>query len=267
MTLLYSDGEKDETSHLKDRIAELEGFIREFKKKPHPRWLDDGPTGKRDSSSSSPSLTAIQPFTQVDQSRPDAPEDTPMATPGSDQLTPPNHSSNPVLLSPQGTSESSSSSGSGTKLPEFLLMCTGLDSSPATASGSSNSQPSPEAHSDFSSALFPFGNYGVGVGGGDVGFEHAFAQILHNDARRALAQGPSYTCQCVKKSSVYSVVLELAPHIRRAVDALAALPGHNANPANGSFNPNPSCEYYSYLRNLDNTTSCVPPPFISVFDG
>ncbi|KAJ6625587.1 hypothetical protein B0H10DRAFT_620013 [Mycena sp. CBHHK59/15] len=56
-------GTKDESSRLRDRIAELEGVIRELKKKPHPRWLntreDESHSPSRGSASSlepSPSI-------------------------------------------------------------------------------------------------------------------------------------------------------------------------------------------------------------------
>ncbi len=120
------------------------------------------------------------------------------------------------------------------------------------------------ASDDFSS-LLPFGN--LGISGENVGaFEHVFAQILQSDAKRAAAaQDPSsaphhqhqhHPCECVKSSSVYSVVLELAPHIRRALDALSALPEHQRREGR--------CEYFGNLQGLDDSTAYVS---VSVFSN
>ena len=58
----------------------------------------------------------------------------------------------------------------------------------------------------------------------------------------------SRQCQCMKKSSAYSVILELAPHIHKAFNALHALPEH-AFPLYEE-----PCEYFEHLKSLDSAT-------------
>lgn len=77
-------------------------------------------------------------------------------------------------------------------------------------------------------------------------FERVFSQIMHQEECENMR--PGY-CECMKKSSAYSVVLALAPHVRRALDSLTALPDHRSAGLHGS------CEYYQKLRDLDSAIS------------
>ena len=88
------------------------------------------------------------------------------------------------------------------------------------------------------------------VGEGEDIFERVFSQILQCDAKPASTVQNS-RCQCMQKSSAYSVVLELAPYVRRALDALNALPEHQNSLSFGT------CSYLKHLQDLDATTSCV----------
>lgn len=88
----------------------------------------------------------------------------------------------------------------------------------------------------------------LGAGGGDDVFERVFSQILQYDAKMA-NNTQSSRCQCMQKSSAYSVVLELAPYVKRALDALNALPEHQNSL---SFS---TCKYLKHLQDLDEATS------------
>lgn len=77
-------------------------------------------------------------------------------------------------------------------------------------------------------------------------FERVFSQILHTEECDSMQFSH---CDCMKKSSAYSVVLTLAPHVRRALDSLTALPEHRSSGLTGS------CDYYQKLRNLDSAIS------------
>ena len=89
--------------HLKERIAELEGFIREFKKKPHPRWTEDRPRSSAMSSRSSPqpdptSEDSINPAWSSPPPRADD-NTSSLSSPSSLLLTPPMQGGDPVILS------------------------------------------------------------------------------------------------------------------------------------------------------------------------
>ncbi|KLO07526.1 hypothetical protein SCHPADRAFT_894583 [Schizopora paradoxa] len=233
--------DQDETVHLKERIAELEGFIREFKKKPHPRWADDHPRRSATSSRSSPqpdpmSESSINPSWSSPSPRADD-NGSSASSPSSLLLTPPMQGGDPIILSspPKLSGLQTNNSLSLSSCPPY-----DVDSLRHVAD-------------DFAS-LLPFSNLGLSSDEGGA-LERAFAQILQSDAKRASAQEASstfhqhYSCQCAKSSSVYSVVLELAPHVRRALDALSALPEHQRN--------RDSCEYFGNLHGLDNSTAAI----------
>ena len=89
-------------------------------------------------------------------------------------------------------------------------------------------------------------------GDGDNIFNSVFAQIVQTEERRMAKDGQTsavFSCECMKKSSAYSVALELAPHVRKALDSLGALPEHQ------DARLQSSCEYVQSLKNLDTTTS------------
>ncbi|KAH8106664.1 hypothetical protein DFH11DRAFT_1229987 [Phellopilus nigrolimitatus] len=236
------DSAKDETTHLKGRIAELEGFIREYKKKPHPRWAADLKKEPRfpalsrprsDTSSDSDSLCDIKDGQSFD------PNDTMSSATspsGSESIpsTPSAHSDGPVFL----TSQDSVSS----------LLFSGSDGMPSLSAGPSITFDSTtgSAAADDIDAIFSFN--GVGLSNDDnESFERVFSQIMQQDAHRHA--GAMSECQCMKKSSAYSVLLELAPHVRRALDALVALPEHHETRLNGP------CDYLKHLQGLDSSIS------------
>lgn len=263
-----SDMEKDETAHLKSRIAELEGFIREFKKKPHPRWAAEllksptlsiakalaGPTeegsnanARRDSISSSSDLSSPTRTRSLSTT----------ASTSSMPATPRDQLDVPVLL----TSPASD-------LPSFLFTSHSDKQAPFLSLPSSDDTDDFDAFLSASSASLRESE--ITNPGPEDDLERVFAQILQCDAKQptplqipgqllslsASASASSQKCHCVKKSSAYSVVLELAPHIRRALDALSALPEHGDSPMNEA------CDYFKQLQSLDAATSYVSPQLL-----
>ena len=96
-------------------------------------------------------------------------------------------------------------------------------------------------------SLLSFGNSGFLRDDNDT-LDQVFAQILQQEERSA--SQPVYNCQCVKEASAYSSVLELVPHLRRALDALSSIPEHQAQLA--GFD---TCYYLSQLKSLNEAIS------------
>ncbi|KAI5115407.1 hypothetical protein M0805_005349 [Coniferiporia weirii] len=234
------DTGKDETTHLKNRIAELEGFIREYKRKPHPRWAADM---KRTPcfSASPPPRSDIESDAESSSGAKDAPSfdsnDALDATSPTSEFvpaTPPTHNNEPIFLTGQDSAS-------------FLFSGpTGISPLPSDSPFDIDSTGGGTARESIDDML----GFDTGLSGDDNEMlERVFSQILHQDACRSA--DAEHDCQCMKKSSAYSVVLALAPHVRRALDALNALPEHRA--------PRlvESCNYLKHLRELDLAISAV----------
>ncbi|THH07457.1 hypothetical protein EW145_g3367 [Phellinidium pouzarii] len=234
--------DKDENSHLKNRIAELEGFIREYKRKPHPRWATVEPKKGSELSSSSPPVSdagseAESPFETKESLSFDSNDSVTSASSPCELVphTPPAHSKEPVFLTGQDNVSS------------FLF--SGDDSLSSLQSGTSFNLRSGQVSASHREGIDDMVGFDNVILPGDENevFERVFSQILQQDAcRSAKAEN---ACQCMNKSSAYSVVLSLAPHVRRALDALGALPEHRA------LQMGESCRYLKHVKDLESVIS------------
>lgn len=237
---------KDETIRLKERIAELEGFIREFKRKPHPRWAAD----LKRRALSSTSTPARSEAGSDDEDMPDVPEikdflssksDVSFSTavspcPVSAPSTPPPLEHNKsVFLTDQDNVSSFLYSGAS-DMPML---------SPDTPVVGDPMATAPFRDGIANDDLLGF-NTGPAFSDENDMLERVFSQILHQEECESVHFG---SCDCMKKSSAYSVVLALAPHVRRALDSLTAMPEHRPSGLNGH------CDYYQRLRELDAAIS------------
>ena len=72
-----------------------------------------------------------------------------------------------------------------------------------------------------------------------------FSQVLQSEMRT-----PS-SCKCMKGSSAYSVILELAPHLRRALEVMRSFPEHSSSSSHNT------CSYLNRLQDLNSSISYV----------
>ena len=283
---------RDETAHLKSRIAELEGFIREFKKKPHPKWAAEllrspalaGLSGAASNSEKEAKTTPNSDANDTgdDQRGASSPVGS-LETPSTSRDRSFSNStvslSSPLPATPRESAQQDipillTTPPNGTEIPSFLF----TPQHQLSDSGRGAHSPAPflslPRAVDESDELNVFLSVGSGLHDGDDlsnpgpedDLERVFAQILQCDiAKRPPALHippnqrldtptiPAATqvqkCQCARKSSAYSVILELAPHIRRALDALSALPEHGET--------NDTCDYFKRLQHLEMATRYV----------
>ena len=235
------DPAQDEARLLKNRIAELEGFIREFKRKPHPRTV----IRRKRTDSTASSLPG-----------PDSGGD-------SDSCQESHLSMAAVVTNTSSPNESSSESDNDPRTPAALenepvfLTNTGCPTSPLStpcsisnrfvelATSSDPTKTGTDGVMDIDSP-FDFGSAGLMCDDNDT-LERVFARILEQDATS------NRDCNCAKHPSAYSAILELAPHLRRALSALRSAPEHNAQVSDFSS----SCFFLSQLQTLTDSISCV----------
>jgi len=155
--------------------------------------------------------------------------------PGSAPPTPPPQETEPVFLTSQDN------------VPAFLF--SGSPNMPMLAPDTAIEPMASAALRRGGGSEDLFGFPGSSFSDGNDMLERVFSQILHQEECEATS--PVSSCECMKKSSAYSVVLALAPHVRRALDSLTALPEHRSPQLHGS------CDYYSCLRELDSAISAV----------
>ncbi|KAL5486332.1 hypothetical protein ACEPAI_7378 [Sanghuangporus weigelae] len=235
------DPTQDEVLLLKNRIAELEGFIREFKRKPHPRTI----TRRKRADSTASSLPGSDNGGD------------------SDSCQDSRHSVTTIASRTSSPIESSSESDNDPRTPSalenetVLLTSTGCATSPLSSpSTSSNRFATLTTSSDPAKtgsgcimdidSTFDFGSTGLMCDDNDT-LERVFARIIEQDATS------NRDCGCVRHHSAYSSIFELAPHLRRALSALRSAPEHHEQVSEFSS----PCFYLSQLQSLTDAISSI----------
>ena len=99
-------------------------------------------------------------------------------------------------------------------------------------------------------SAFDFGSSGL-ISDDSNALDRVFARLMEQDARDMFTSNRD--CGCAKQPSAYSAVLELAPHLRRALSALRSAPEHHTQLSEfGS-----PCYYLTQLQNLTESISWV----------
>lgn len=227
--------DKDEVAHLKNRIAELEGFIREFKRKPHPRWSNDLRNRHQSIPSSPQSENGMDSDTSDIQNPPGLDNSDSCASlnsPSSDNVphTPSGTRACPTFFGGQQDATLS-------EFPEATKVQTPYIEQSSIAEFSTS-------HADFDH-IFGFDDCSLLPREDDSTLARVFSQVLQAEMR-----APAM-CKCMKGSSAYSVILELAPHLRRALDAMSSFPEHNASSSHIS------CSYLNMLQELSSSVTSV----------
>ncbi|OCB85176.1 hypothetical protein A7U60_g7802 [Sanghuangporus baumii] len=235
------DPAQDEVLLLKNRIAELEGFIREFKRKPHPRTI----TRRKRANSTSSSLPGSDNGGD------------------SDSCQDSRHSVMTIVSRTSSPNESSSESDNDPRTPSALenepvfLTSTGCPTSPLSSpSTSSNRFATLTTSSDPAKtgsdcimdidSTFDFRSTGLMCDDNDT-LERVFARIIEQDVTS------NHDCGCVKHHLAYSSIFELVPHLRRALSALRSAPEHHAQVSEFSS----PCFYLSQLQSLTDAISSI----------
>ncbi|KAG2150584.1 hypothetical protein DEU56DRAFT_36512 [Suillus clintonianus] len=250
---------QDESSHLRQRVAELEGVIRELKNKPHPRWVQAGSTPEVEfekwharsqsrlaaeqqqaeqqteikhtsTSTASPSRTACSNTGTGDESH------------SSPQLPAPTHAHSSLTFSqpPADLTHTSAtyspyfggiSSPLSTPSPSIM---TPTDEYAQTRALIAGEQPLPGGF-DFASMFMSY----PGLIGCEDGLGHnAIADHLDDTCRskhRYDASAHSH-CGCLTEGSSYNVVLELSLRLRKAADILSRSAYHHLGSSDCSLN-------------------------------
>ncbi|KAL5525473.1 hypothetical protein ACEPAG_6809 [Sanghuangporus baumii] len=233
------DPAQDEVLLLKNRIAELEGFIREFKRKPHPRTI----TRRNRADSTASSLPGSDNGGD------------------SDSCQNSRHSVTSIVSRTSSPVGSSSESENDPRTPSALenetvfLTSTGCPtsplSSPSTSSNRSATLTSDPARTDLDCIMdidstFDFGSTELMCDDNDT-LERVFARIIEQDATS------DHDCGCVRHHSAYSSIVELAPHLHRALSALRSAPEHHAQVSEFSS----PCFYLSHLQSMTDAISSI----------
>ncbi|TDL17426.1 hypothetical protein BD410DRAFT_776198 [Rickenella mellea] len=226
--------ESDETLHLKARIAELEGFIREFKKKPLHRWLSESPSfdPADEGQLQLPSSSGLPPSDiQSEVNIGMIGDSSNISSPDISPVTPPDDDC-PDLRLPSLMLQENSNPTPKCALPlDFTSLSTG------------------DGPLDMSS-LFVDTNLSGGKVGGDQ-FDNVFADILQYDIENTLdASARQQNCDCMKNSIAFATIMELAPHLRSALDVLRTLPDHDTHCTT-------ACDIVQRIQDLCMSTSNV----------
>ncbi|EJD07164.1 uncharacterized protein FOMMEDRAFT_118278 [Fomitiporia mediterranea MF3/22] len=239
------DPSQNEVTLLKNRIAELEGFIREYKRKPHPRLSTNAkkrfgssiPSGlgfdngaESDSSSDSKDARSLRPIRVTSYAESSSESDNLPCTPSV-------QGDEPVFLTAQ-TSDVPPQSTSGSSISQSG----DLDFSPDILKSMANSAMDIDV-------IFDFASNGFGPGEGDA-LERVFARIMEQDSQNASHVSQ---CQCREQPSARSILRELTPHLRRALDSMRSSPEHQAeSPEFGS-----SCSLFGQLQHIHEMISSI----------
>lgn len=244
----------DEKIHLRSRIAELEGVIREMKNKPHPRWAQkpaDSPGTSQSSDEDGyvsklldkPLESGPVHLTVPDLKAAQGPPSPGMAPSCETTLTAENHYHNTFSLpSPPSSLTSESPVLNRGTLPSQAN--NELSRSNASITGHSTVSIAPN------SSLEPTG-FEEGIYG------HLLDQIMRTDKAIASSRYDpttsrfkiNATCGCIDNAMVYNNLLELSVRLRKAVESLGRVPEHH------SRNFEVECRLYDKICELDKLTS------------
>ncbi|KAG2368030.1 hypothetical protein BDR07DRAFT_1391726 [Suillus spraguei] len=227
---------RDESLHLRHRVAELEGVIRELKNKPHPRWVQANSTPevefeKCHSHSQSPSAAEQQQTGQQTKTKSHPSPQLPSSPHARSTLTFPQP---PTELT--NTSAPSfpyfSSSPTPLSIPSPMMMPTDEHANTrALVSG----EKSLAGELDFASILMSYSgligcedNLGYNIINGHLDdtyrSEHCYDTSAH-----------SY-CGCLTEGSSYNAVLELSLRLRKAANILSRSAYHHLGSNNCALN-------------------------------
>ncbi|KAG1742825.1 hypothetical protein EDB19DRAFT_1633634 [Suillus lakei] len=245
---------QDEGSRLRQRVAELEGVIRELKNKPHPRWVQAGSTPevefeKWHARSQSRSATEQQQTEQQTETKGASPSRTACSNSGprdeshpSPQLPSPPHA-RPALTFSQPPADLTNTSASYS--PYFSSV-----SSPLSTPSPSIMTPTDEyaqtqaliageqpltGEFDFASM---FMSYPGLIGCEDSLGHNAIVDHLDDTSRSKHRYDTSAHghCGCLTEGSSYNVVLELSLRLRKAADILTRSAYHHLGSSNCALN-------------------------------
>ncbi|KAG1895533.1 uncharacterized protein F5891DRAFT_661841 [Suillus fuscotomentosus] len=241
---------QDEGSRLRQRVAELEGVIRELKNKPHPRWVQAGSTPevefeKWHARSQSRSAAEQQPTEQQTEPQSTSPSRTDQLVSGpldeshsSPRLLSPTHarpaltfSQPPVDLANTSASYSpyfsSISSPLSTPSPSIMTPTDEYAQNRALIVGE---QP-PAGEFDFASMFvsYPLAGYEDNLGHNNIADDTCRSKPCYDTF-------PHGHCHCLTEGSSYNVVLELSLRLRKAADILSRSAYHHLASNNCTLN-------------------------------
>lgn len=251
---------QDEGSRLRQRVAELEGVIRELKNKPHPRWVQAGSTPEvefekwharsQSRSAAEQQRTEQQTETESASSSSASPSRTACSNsgprgdepPSSPHLPSPSHT-RPALAFPQPPTDSTNASASYS--PYFSSISSPLSTpSPAILTPTDEytqtralivgEQPL-TGEFDFASIFMSY----PGLIGCDDSLGHNVINDHHDNACRpkhCYDTSAHSHCGCLTEGSSYNVVLELSLRLRKAADILSRSAYHHLGSNNCSLN-------------------------------
>ncbi|EJD02709.1 uncharacterized protein FOMMEDRAFT_28410 [Fomitiporia mediterranea MF3/22] len=261
----------DERALLRNRIAELEGVIREMKNKPHPRWAQKPSDGQSTSPRPSDDDLTIPLITADPRSNEQCGDISISDNINSMPVGTPHLSAPSIHLTPISTSPGTSPACEGPLTPQdpHFLSTFNLPSPPSSSSAPSPThshrslpriiinEPRPVIGSEFNvdgllaSASLESTGFADGVYG------HMLDHIMQVDQARAAEAchcDPSTgqdrsNCGCIGNTMVYNNLLELSVRLRKAVESLGRVANHQSR-ANDSV-----CQLFTKICELDKLTS------------
>ncbi|KAI5121562.1 hypothetical protein M0805_000743 [Coniferiporia weirii] len=259
----------DEKSHLRSRVAELEGVIREMKNKPHPRWAQKSATGQTLGSQSSDDDSEL-PLNSTGCDSVEGSDGKRPFNHAPSLLVEPAHLNIPgVQLTPVSLSAGAASSCENLLAPQdpHFLRAYSLPSPPSSPS-SNSPRPAqralPMADASMCGTSFNVGDL-LGSASGSMkqtGLEdgiygHMLDHIMRTDeAKKAglycdtSAPGRARDiCGCIDNATAYNNLLELSVRLRKAVESLGRVADHRQGV------PEFDCQLYSKICELDKLTS------------